>query len=177
MACIRFTLGVFNRDASGVKTVADGAHYVFFFGGLEDVVILVIGRNRFEVFEIAVAQRLIAVLEQVEFQFSRHHRLEPQGTGAFNLTLQNRAGGVWDGVMVVIEQVGQTHRGAGQPRQWAQGGKIGLHHVIAVARLPVRRFVAGHGIHFHINCQQVVAGMGFFKAAIEKERGVKAFAH
>ena len=176
-------LGTFDRDARAVQTVADGPHHLFLFGGLEQVVILVVIRDRVQIADSsvllqAVADRLIGILEDVELQFGRHHRLELQGAGAGHLGLQDRAGGMGHGLMgVVIQQVAQHQHGSRQPGQGAQRGKIGLHHIIAIAGGPACGFVALHGVHFHVGGQQIVAAMRFFEPAIDEELRVKALSH
>ncbi len=88
---IGLALGVLDGDARAIEPVADGAHHPLFLGGLEDVVILVVVADRVQRRQPAVAQVFIGVLEDVELQLGRHHRLEPHRTGAGDLNFQDRA--------------------------------------------------------------------------------------
>ena len=106
-------LGVLDRHAGGIERVAQPPHDMLLLGGLEDVIVLIVTADRFEV-AIAVAAQLIErFAEQEEFQLGRHHggeahRLEPR-----DLRLQDLPRGVRDGLVgVVVEDVAQHHGGA-----------------------------------------------------------------
>lgn len=62
-----FAFGVFNRDASIPQVDAQWAHHMLFFGGLQNVTILVVATDRFEVLELFLADLIKAFLEQEEF--------------------------------------------------------------------------------------------------------------
>ena len=98
--------------------------------------------------------------------------------GAGDLTFQNGAGRDVNLFMaVVIQQIAQHQRGAGQPRHQPQGGHVRAQHIVAIALFPAGGFIAGNGVHLHIDGEEIVAAMGFFMSAIAEKGGVKAFAH
>ena len=151
-------LGALDRDARAVERVADRSHHALFLGGLEDVVVFVIGADRGQV-AVAVIMRLgVAVLEQVEFQFRGHHCGHARICQPRDLRLQDRAWGHWDiGLASVIHRVAEHQSGTFLPRDAAQGAHVRLHHVVAVALRPTGGFIAGDRLHFDIYRQQVVA--------------------
>ena len=126
----------------------------------------------------AIAQGVIALFENIEFQFRRSHRLIAQRLCAGDLPFQDRAGGNGDFLMrVMVQHVAQHQCRADQPWHTAQGGKIRLHHIIAIALCPRGRGIACHCHHLHVSGKQVVAAVGFLIARIQKMRGMEPLAN
>ena len=170
-------LGVFHRDAGVPQVVAQRAHHVLFLGGLQDVVILVHARQRGEVAVALLAQLIKAFLEQEEFQLCRHHGVKAHRLQPLELFLEDRAGRMGDVLMrVVVEHVTEHHHRALEPGHRAQGAKIRLHHVIAIARTPGGRGIAVGRGHRQVGGQQVVAAMGLFPGAGDEMLGMEPFA-
>ena len=95
-----------------------------------------------------------------------------------DLLFQNGTRRVGNGfVMVVIEHVAQNHYGGFKPRNGAQGIKVGLHNIVAVAAFPAGTCIAFGGSHLQIGGQQIVTAMGFLISAINKMLREEAFAH
>ncbi|CUH78609.1 hypothetical protein TRM7557_01959 [Tritonibacter multivorans] len=69
--CLAF--GALHRNAHGAQMVADRAHYALFFGGLEDVVVFIVVRDRLEV-EPSPRNLVMGALKQEKLQLRRHHR-------------------------------------------------------------------------------------------------------
>jgi hypothetical protein len=170
-------LGIFHRDAGAIQPVADRPHHRFLFGGAKDRVIGIETTKGLHVAVAARVQRVIALVEQIELQLGRHHRIEPQRLGAGDLAFQDGAGRMGDFGVVMIKHIAHHHRGAGQPRNPAYLRQVGFMHVIAIARRPTCRLVALHGFHLEVGRQQVVAAVGFDMAAVDEMRGMKPFAH
>jgi hypothetical protein len=78
---------------------------------------------------------------------------------------------------MVVEKVAQHHRRAFQPRHPPQGGKIRLHHIVAIARLPAGRRIAVGRRHFEVGRQHVVAAMGFLVARLDEVLHMETLAH
>jgi hypothetical protein len=175
---VGLALRILDRNAGAVEAVPDRAHHVLLLRGAHDRVVLVPASNRAEVAIVFVPERLEGLLEQVELELGRHHRLEPHGAGAGDLALQHRAGRVGDLlVAMVVEHVAHHHRRAGKPRHTAERREIGLVDVVAVARRPACRLVALHRVHLEIGGQQVVAAMRLLVPSAHEMRGVEALAH
>ena len=67
-------------------------------------------------------------------------------------------------------------RGALQPGNAPQGGKVRLHDEVAVALVPARRLVAGHRLHIDVVGQQVVAAVRLLVGAVREEFRLEALA-
>ena len=63
------------------------------------------------------------------------------------------------------DDVAEHERRRFEPGNPAQRGQIGLQPEVAVALLPARDPVPGHGIHLHVERQQVVAALDAVPAA------------
>jgi hypothetical protein len=84
-------LGIFDRNAGALQTVADRPHDVFFLGRLEDVVVLVIAAGELQVAVSAFARAVIGLVEQEEFEFGGHIGLQAHGFQPGDLALQDGA--------------------------------------------------------------------------------------
>ena len=86
---------------------------------------------------------------------------------------EDGAGGDGDMVHVAMDE-----GGAVLPTELAERGKVRDEMEVPVAKLPVGKLVAGHGVHFHVRGQKVIAGVRAFACnGFEKEIRVEAFAH
>jgi hypothetical protein len=171
-------LGGFHRNAGGVQPGADRPHHVFLLGGLEDVIVLVVGADRREAAVAGGVQRLERLGEQEELELGGHQRLEAHRLQPGELALQDRARRMRHlGVAMVVEHVGEHQRGALEPGRAAQRGEVGFHRVVAVAGGPARRLVARHRLHLVVGGEQVVAAVGLAVGAREEELGLEALAH
>ena len=57
----------------------------------------------------------------------------------------------------MVDHVAEHERRAVEPWHLSQRGQIRLDGEIAVALLPVRHLIPGHGVHLHVEREQVVA--------------------
>ena len=69
----------------------------------------------------------------------------------------------------MVADVAQNQRGARQPGDPAQRAEVGLDDEVAVALLPRGRLEARHGLHLHVDGQEVIAGVPFLVDRIEEE--------
>jgi hypothetical protein len=158
-------LGVFHRDPSRKEMVAHRAHDALFLGGLQDMVILIVGADRRQFAIPRTGQITKALLEQEELELGRHHRRISERLEPRDLDLQDLPRRLRDRLMgVVVEKIAQHHCGSLEPGHAPHGGEIRLHHIIAVARLPAGRRVAVRGRHFEVGGKHVVAAMSFLMA-------------
>lgn len=120
-----------------MQAVADRPHHVFFLGGLEDVIVLVVARDQLQIAVAARSRVIIGLVEQEELEFSGHeglhaHRLEP-----LDLLLEDGARRMRHFLMrVMVDHVAKHQRRALKPRNAAQRRQIGLHGVVAIALFP-----------------------------------------
>ena len=91
LAVAGLALGTFHGNAGALYAVADRAHHFLFLGGLEDVVILVVGADGAEVAITLFLRGLKAVFEEEKLQLGRHHRLHAHRVEARDLLFQYRA--------------------------------------------------------------------------------------
>ena len=78
----------------------------------------------------------------------------------------------------MIDDVTQHERGAVQPRDPAQRRQIGGDREVAVPLLPVRHLVTGHGVHLHVQREQVVTALdAVVDDLVEEVRDVDPLAH
>ena len=158
--------------------VADRAHDRLFLGGLEDVVVLIIGADRLQIAIARAREIAVALLEQEEFELGRHHRLVTELLQALALDLEDLSRRLRHRLVgVVVEKIAQDHRRAFEPGHPPHGRKVRLHHVVAVTRLPARRRVAVGRGHLQVGGQHVVAAMGFLVGAFEEVGDVETLAH
>ncbi|MCY1302811.1 hypothetical protein D9M70_524920 [compost metagenome] len=174
----RLALGIFDRDAGALQAVADRPHHIFFLGGLEDVVVLVVAADELQVAIAGLAGIVVGLVEQEEFELARHVGLEPHLLEPRHLLLQDRARRVRHFLVgVMVEHVAKHERRAFEPGNAAKCRKVRLHRIVAVALLPARRLVAGNGLHLHVGRKQIVAAMRFLPGAVDEELRVEALAH
>ena len=57
-------------------------------------------------------------------------------------------------------QVGDHQRRAGQPGNQPQRGQVRHHHHVAVAGVPARHRITGHGVHVDVDGKQIAAALG-----------------
>ena len=171
-------LGVLHRHPRGVEAGADRPHHILLLGGLEDVVVLVIGAHRRHAAIAGGVQVGVGVREEEELQLRGHHRLVAHLAEPGDLALEHGARRMRHlGMGMVVEHVGEDQRGARNPGRPAQRREVGLHHIVAVARGPARRLVAGHRLHLEVGGEQVVAAVGLLVAALEEEFRLEALSH
>ena len=77
-----------------------------------------------------------------------------------------------------IHQIANHQRGSFQPTGAAQRAQVGRHVKIAVAACPVGQPITGHGLHLHVDGEQVVAAVcAVTCGSLQKELGVESLAH
>ncbi len=178
LAGARLALGTLHRHARAVQPGADRPHHLLLLGGLEDVVVLVVGADRRHAAVAGGMQLGIAVGEEEEFELGGHHRLVAHLAQPGDLPLQHRARRMRHvGMGVMVEHVAEHQRRAVEPRRPPQRREVGLHHVVAVARGPARRLVARHRLHLDVGGEQIVAAVGLLVGAFQEELRLEPLAH
>ena len=119
---------------------------------------------------------LVSLAEKIEFQFGRCVRHHAFGGEALELLFQYGAWRVFDIIAVVVERIANDESCAGHPGDEAQGRDVRLHHEVAIAARPARRFVAGHRFHIGVDGEQVIAGVGFVHCRVEEVAGLHPLA-
>ena len=75
-------------------------------------------------------------------------------------------------------QIGDRQRRAGQPGNQPQGAQVRRHHHVAVAGVPTRHRIAGHGVHFDVDGQQVATTLRPVSGhLVDEEPGGHPLAH
>ena len=102
----------------------------------------------------------VRIAKKVVLEFGRGHYAEAALGGGVQLLAQDRAGGHGDELvrhlrLHVAQHDGRAIEPAGPPERSQVGGEV----KVAVALLPIGEVVAGNGFHFHVDGQQVIAGM------------------
>jgi hypothetical protein len=160
-----------------VQTVADRPHHRLFLGGLEDVVVLDVVAGGLRLPIALGVNRLIALVEQVEFELGGEIRLHAHGLQPRQLLLQQAARGVrYVLVTVMVEHVGDDQRRPGQPGDTPERRHVRLQDEVAIALRPVGGRVAGHWLHVDVVCQQIVAGMSLVMRGCDEMLGMEALA-
>ena len=80
------------------------------------------------------------------------------------------------GVAVMVDHVGEHEGGGVEPGQATQRRHVGLEREVAIALIPARGGVAGHGLHVDVVGEQIAAGMRLRVCGLEEVLGVKALA-
>jgi hypothetical protein len=127
----------------------------------------------------ALGQLLPGILEHVELELGTGLEGETLFGGAGDLALEDRPRRDRDLVAgLVVDGVGEDHRGAGQPGQDAQLVPDRLGDPVAVARLPVHELEALGRVHLHVRAQEVRAEVGAVgDHAVEERLTLDALAH
>ena len=158
-----FALAVLHVDTGGLQSIAHAAHQALFLGGLEDVVVLVVGADRGRAAVALVRQRLKTFAENKKLQLGGDSRHQTHLLQSLQLRFQDRARRMRHRRMrMVVEGVTQHQCRAFQPRQWPQRAQVRFQGVITVTGGPTGGGVTVDCQHLHIGGQQVVARMGFF---------------
>lgn len=174
----RLALGILDRDAGALKTVADRTHHVLFLGRLEDVVILVVAACELQIAVSGEPRIVVGLIEEEEFEFACHEGFEAHGFEARYLRLQDGARRMRHLRMcVMVQHVAENQRRAVEPRNAPKRRKVRLHGVVAVTLVPARRLVTGHRLHFHICREQVIAAMRFLPRTFHEVFRVKTLSH
>ncbi len=171
-------LGELHRHARRLHAVADRAHQRLFLGGLEDVVVLEVVRDRREAV-VALGPRLVERLaEQVELELGRGlDRVAALGR-ALELTPQHPARRLLDGLALLGVDVAEDERGLGQPREEPPRGEVGHQLHVPVAALPRRELEAGQRLHLHVHREEVDAGVdAVVQDVVEEVAADDALAH
>ena len=113
----------------------------------------------------------VTLLVQVELELGGEERRVPHLEGAFVLRDQDLTGRGGHGRAVVTDDIAQHECAAVQPRDPAQCRQIGRDREVAISLLPVGHLVAGHGIHFHVQREQVVAPLDAVVGDLVEEVG------
>ena len=165
LAGARLALRVLDRHAGGVQPGADRPHHLLLLGGLEDVVVLVVGAEGREAAVAGRLQLLVGLAEQEELELGGHHGAIAQRREPRDLALEHRARRMRHlGMGVMIDHVAEHQRRAGQPGREPQRREVRRHRVVAVAGGPARRLVARHRLHLEVGGEQVVAAVGLAPA-------------
>src|SRR5438874_985159 len=145
----------------------------------EDVVVEDVRHRRREVVVVLAVRLGVALAEEEELELRAEHRIEAERAGLLDLCLEHLPWGGADRCSVVPVHVALHHHCRLVPRDAAQGRKVGGEGKVAVAALPARDRVPGHGIHLHLEREQVVAAFPAVPGCLfgEEELRVEPLAH
>ena len=79
LTSVGLTLAALDRDPRLVEPIADGPHHIFLTGGLEDVVVLVIGADGRHMVILTLLHLLKGLPENEKLQFGGRGHLQPHG--------------------------------------------------------------------------------------------------
>ena len=159
LAVPRLALGELDRNACGLHPAADRPEVGLVHGRREDVVVEDVGDRRSEVPVVLLVGLGVALLVQIELELGGEERCVAHLGRALVLGDQDLAGRGDDRRAVVVDDVAQHHRGAVEPWDPAQRCHVRGDAEVAVALLPVRHLVARHGLHLHVEGEEVVAAL------------------
>jgi hypothetical protein len=117
--------------------------------------------------------------EEIELELAAHHRRETERGGTLELRLEHLARRGLHRRPVVPLHVAEHERRPLEPGDPAEGGQVRPDVEVAVALLPARERIAGHGVHLHLEREQVVAPLHPVLRVhlVEEELGLETLAH
>ena len=147
---------------SGVtQATADGTKHVLFFGGLQDVVVLDIGRVWGEANIAPSVRFVVGLLEQEELDLRTDLGLVPLGHRSFGLALQNATGRLFDRrTRVDVDQIEENNSCLFKPRKVADRCTIDHSAHVAVALVVAGKPEPGHRVVVDVACDQIVTVLG-----------------
>ena len=148
---------------------------------------LVVGRREHVVVEDvrhrrrqpAVVRRVrvgVRLLEEEELELGAELGLQPVRLEPLELAAEHLPRRGRDRRAVLPADVAEHERVPLDPRDPPQRREVGPQHEVAVAPLPARDLVAGHGIHLHLEREEVVAPLHVLDPVLEEEVLVQALA-
>jgi hypothetical protein len=85
--------------------------------------------------------------------------MESAGGEALDLPAQYRPGRLLDGAPVVVVKIAKDERASILPGKEVDGLPIGPHLEITETRIPIGQPISILRIHFHVDCEKVIAAM------------------
>jgi hypothetical protein len=146
-------------DAGAMHSPSNGAEVLLVHRGREHVVVEDVGDCRSQSPVVLLVRLGVALFIDIELELGREQRRVAQLLRPLVLRDQDLAWRCDDRRAVVIRNVTQHERRAIEPGHAAQRRHVGHDREIAVTLLPVGHLVAGHGIHVHVEREQVVAAL------------------
>ena len=143
----------------------------------EDVVVEDVRHRRRQVAVVLRVRLGVGLLEQEELELRADHRRAAERLGPLDLAAQHLARRGRDRRAVEPVHVAEDECRRLEPRDPPQRREIRGEGEVAVAALPARDLVAGHGIHLHLEGEQVVAPLdAVLGAVLEEVLGMHALA-
>ena len=175
----RLALRALDPHAGALHLRPDPPQQRLVVGRGEDVVVEDVRHGRRQVAVVLRVRLLVALAEEEELELGADHRREAQPLRPLDLPPEHLPRRGRDGGAAVPEHVAEDEHRPLEPGDAAERGEIRLEAEVAVAALPARDLVAGHGVHLHLEREQVVAALDRVAGVqlVEEELGVEALAH
>src|SRR6266508_2915039 len=171
-------LGRLDGDVRRLHPVADGADERLLLGGLEDVVVLQVARDRGQVRVAFRPGRLEALPEAVQLELRGGLDDVALTGGALDLPAQDPPRRLLDRLPVLRVHVAEHECGLREPRDQAERGHVGDHLHVPVAALPGRQLEPGQRFHLHVDGEEIDAGVDpVLRGVLEEVPGDDALAH
>ena len=179
LAVAPFALGGLDRHAGVLQVPSRSRMEALGAGALQDVIVLEIPAGGLEVTVAFLRRIAIARAEEVVLQLRRGKRLEIHLASAINLASQDRPGCHRHQVVrLLVLDVADDERGFVEPARAPQRLHVRHEVEVAVAKLPIGELVPRHRIHFHVNGEEIVAGVrALLGDVLHEHLGVEALAH
>ena len=167
-----------DRNPATGQSAAGFTHVALDAGPLQEVVVLDVPTSGLQTAVTLGLGVPVGVVEKEELQLRGTHGGVAGRAAARHLTGEHRARCDFDRFgRLPSGDVGEDDHTAVGPRRPAQRRDVGDHVEVAVAALPVGEAVARHGIHLHVDGQQVVTCVGaVVQALLQEEPGVESLA-
>ena len=160
LAEVAFTLGRLDVEPGPGHLVPDPAQQRLDPGGAQDRVVHVVLVGRDQVAVVLGRGLLVGVVVDDELQLGADHRGPPAVGQPLHLSPQDLPRRGHHRRTVQPGQVRDHHRRSLVPGDPAQRGHVRHEHEVPVAAIPGRHLVPVHGVHVHVDREQVVAALG-----------------
>ena len=159
LAQVALALGILDLKARLLHRQADRANHVLDHRRAEDRVVHVVRVGGLHVPVALLARRVVRLTEQHELKLGANFGVPAACGEPVKLCAQDLPRRFDHRRAVVVLHIGEAQRRALEPRHRAERGQVGLEHEVAVARLPAGEREARQRGHFHVDGEEVVAGL------------------
>src|SRR6266508_5267633 len=151
-------LGALHRHAARCEAAYDRSDEGLLPRPLQDVVVLDVATELFEILETFPARGVVRLAEDVHLQLRARPRLESHCPRAVDLAREDSPRRDLDRLAIrLADDVAEHDRRLLEPGRAAQRLPVGDASEVAVALLPAREVVARDRIHLHVAGKQVIA--------------------